>query len=103
MWDYVGILEKCLLEPLREGIKLSRAHYKLKLRDLETEKKNAVVSNGGLTRKSDVTVIVGGQLLPSLPHENKVALIMSALNAFDLMESLLSRVNECVNSGTLKS
>jgi hypothetical protein len=102
MWDYVGMLEKCLLEPLREGIQLSRAHYKLKLRDLEEEKKTAMVNSDGLTRKSNVTVTVGGQLLPNLPHENKVAVIMSALNAFDLMESLLSRVNECIDSGTLK-
>jgi hypothetical protein len=91
-----------LLEPLREGIKLSRAHYKLKLRDLEEEKKTAMVNNDGLTRKSNVTVTIGGQLLPNLPHENKVAVIMSALNAFDLMESLLSRVNECIDSSTLK-
>lgn len=103
MWDYVGILEKSLLEPLREGIKLSRAHYKLMLRDLEEEKKNGVVNSDGLTRKSNVTITVGGQLLPNLTHENKVTVITSALNSFDLIESLLSRVNECIDSGTLKS
>lgn len=103
IWDYVGIVEKSLLEPLREGIILSRAHYKLKLRDLEEEKKNGVVNNDGLTTKSNVTITVGGQLLPDLTHENKVTVIMSALNSIDLMDSLLSRVNECINSGTLRS
>jgi hypothetical protein len=101
MWDYVEFLEKSLLEPLREGIKLSRAHYKLKLKDLEEEKK--VVMNGkGLNNKSDVIITVGGQQLPNLPNENKVAVIMSALNAFDLMESLLTRVSECIDSGPSK-
>lgn len=103
MWDYVGVLEESMLEPLREGIKLSRAHYKLKLRDLEEEKRNAVLNDKGRISKSDVTITVGGQQLPNLPYENKVAVIMSALNAFDLMESLLSRVNECIDSGPLKS
>lgn len=103
MWDYVGVLEESMLEPLREGIRLSRAHYKLKLRDLEEEKKNAVLNDKGLISKSDVTITVGGQQLPTLPYQNKVAVIMSALNAFDLMESLLSRVNECIDSGPLKS
>lgn len=103
MWDYVGILEKSMLEPLREGIRLSRAHYNLKLRDLEEEKKNAVLNDRGLPCRSDVTITVGGQQLPNLPYENKVSVIMSALNAFDLMESLLSRVNECIDNGPLKS
>lgn len=102
MWDYVEFLEKSLLVPLREGIKLSRAHYKLKLKDLEEEKK-VVMNDKGLSKKSDVIITVGGQQLPNLPHENKVAVIMSALNAFDLMESLLIRVNECIDSGPSKS
>ncbi|GFG29341.1 hypothetical protein Cfor_10207 [Coptotermes formosanus] len=102
MWDYVEFLKKALLEPLREGIKLSRAHYKLKLKDLEEEKKVAM-NDKGLSNKSDVIITVGGQQLPNLPHENKVAVIMSALNAFDLMESLLIRVNECIDNGPSKS
>lgn len=102
MWDYVEFLEKSLLQPLREGIKLSRAHYKLKLQDLEDEKK-VVRNDKGNSNKSDVIITVGGQQLPNLPHENKVAVITSALNGFDLMESLLIRVNECIDSGRSKS
>jgi hypothetical protein len=103
MWDYVGVMEESMLEPLRKGIRLSRAHYNMELKDLEEEKRNAVLNDKGLTSKSDVTITVGGQQLPNLPYENKVAVIMSALNAFDLMESLLSRVNECIDVGPLKS
>jgi hypothetical protein len=102
MWDYVEFLEKSLLQPLREGITLSRAHYKLKLQDLEEEKK--VISNDKVhSNKSDVMITIGGQQLPNLPHENKVAVITSALNGFDLMESLLIRVIECIDSGRSKS
>jgi len=102
MWDYVEYLEKSLLQPVRVGLKLSRAHYKLKLQDLEEEKK-VVRNDKGFINKSDVIITVGGQQLPNLPHENKVAVIMSALNAFDLMESLLIRVDECIDSGRSKS
>jgi len=102
MWDYVEFLEKSLLQPVRLGLKLSRAHYKLKLQDLEEEKKLAR-NDKGFINKSDVIITVGGQQLPNLPHENKVAVITSALNAFDLMESLLIRVDECIDSGRSKS
>jgi len=102
MWDYVEYLEKSLLQPVRVGLKLSRAHYKLKLQDLEEEKKVAR-NDKGFINKSDVIITVGGQQLPNLPHENKVSVIMSALNAFDLMESLLIRVDECIDNGRLKS
>ena len=102
MWDYVEFLEKSLLQPVRVGLKLSRAHYKLKLQDLEEEKK-VVKKDKGFINKSDVIITVGGQQLPNLPHENKVAVITSALNAFDLMESLLIRVDECIDSGRSKS
>jgi hypothetical protein len=103
MWDYVGVLEKSMLEPLRKGITLSKAHYNLKLKDLEEEKKSAMVNDRGVTSKSNVTITVGGQQLPNLPYENKVGVIMSALNAFHLMDILLSHVNECIDSGPLKS
>ncbi|PSN31728.1 hypothetical protein C0J52_19832 [Blattella germanica] len=98
IWDNIGIFQNIFLDPLREGIKLSRAHYELKLKDLEEEKKNCSDS-GKTSSKSEVTIIVGGQQLPNLPYEEKVAVINSALNAFDLMESLFSRVNECIECG----
>ncbi|XP_069691842.1 glomulin-like isoform X1 [Periplaneta americana] len=103
LWDYIGVLEKSLLVPLREGITLSRAHYQLKLKDIEEEKKVAAGIGKETVNKSNVTITIGGQQLPNLPHENKVSVIASALNAFDLMESLLIRVNECIESKSAKS
>ena len=96
IWDYMPILQKSFLDSLREGINLSRAHYKLKLKDLEEENKISRTNNSN--NKSEVTIVVGGQQLPNLPYENKAGIIHSALNLFDLTESLLSRINECVEA-----
>ncbi|KAJ9582259.1 hypothetical protein L9F63_003388 [Diploptera punctata] len=95
IWDRIGNIQISFLDCLREGIKLSRAHYELKLKDLKEEIRSGKIRNG---ENSEVNIIVGGQVLPNLPHENKEAVIYSALNVFDLMESLLSRINECIES-----
>ncbi|GLH15725.1 Glomulin [Gryllus bimaculatus] len=92
IWDHIKSFEKGYFDPLREGLKLSRAHYKLKLRELSEERQKAP------GKRSEVTITVGCQQLPDVPYDQKVFLINSALNAFDLMECLLSHINECIEA-----
>ncbi|XP_075225151.1 glomulin-like isoform X1 [Lycorma delicatula] len=89
--QYVKKLQNNYFKPLHEGINLSRAHYKVKLQDVENERR---------TRKSvtsSTPIFVGTDKVPNLPADEKLFFINSALNGFDVMESLLCRLNECVS------
>lgn len=92
IWDYMDSIIKDFLDPLREGINMSRAHYDLKLLDL---------SDTSMKKKENLpklSVTVSGSCLDSLPVENKKEVVNSALNALHLVDSLLCRLQECLES-----
>ncbi|GBP19901.1 Glomulin [Eumeta japonica] len=84
-------IENNYLKDLRTGLNLSKAHYEVKLKDVE-EKKD--------TEKNHIpiSVNVGGNDLTNMPIEVKKEVLISALNAFHLMEGLIARLVECMNS-----
>lgn len=94
IWDYFDTLERVFFTPLKKGLLLSRAHYELKINDLQEEMK----TTRGANSHSSASITVGGQLLPDMPHEEKMNVLTSAVTAFDVMESLLARVVELVES-----
>lgn len=98
-WDYAEELERNYLKNLRTGIDLSRAHWKLKVKDLELE-----VSRKTMKKETgdNVTITVGGEDLGMLPVSEKIRFSRQALNALDIMENVLIRVNECLEDRRLK-
>lgn len=88
-WDCVRAIEEQFLSPLRVGLDMTRAHYKLE------EKR---VQDGTDDKGVDVEISVSGEALPTMTKEYKLQMIASAMNTFEMMESLLSRVNECIDS-----
>lgn len=102
IWDMLDMLKNDYLNPLREGIDLCRAHWRVKTKDLEKEKDLQKEKN--LSKKEDynktdmeVTLTVGGKQLPVMPRSKKISICYQVLNGLDVMESILSRVNECIN------
>nr|XP_031827878.1 glomulin-like [Nomia melanderi] len=96
IWDLLDELKSDFLEPLREGIDLCRAHWKVRIKDLEEQKKT-VKSDIGLEKSdAEVTLIVGGKKLPALPIPEKISFCHKAVNGLDVMESILIRINECI-------
>lgn len=95
-WNYVENLEKHYLRDLRTGIDLSRAHWKLKLNDLNEEKNLSKSKKGDVD--NNVTVTVGGENLSMLPIGEKIKFSHQALNALDMIEIVLIRVNECLEN-----
>ncbi|XP_035825701.1 glomulin isoform X1 [Aplysia californica] len=92
-WDYMSVIEKQFIEPLRRGLDLSRAHYKL-------EQDN--VSQGrakpeGAKEGPEVSVSVGGMNVPAMEKKEKLQLIGKALNTHDIMLGLLARVSELMD------
>lgn len=88
-WDSVRDVEQQFLAPLRVGLDMTRAHYKLE------EKR---VQDGTDDKSVDVELSVSGEDVPVMSKEYKLQMISSAMNTFEMMESLLSRVNECIDS-----
>ena len=101
-WDYSKELEKKYLKDLRTGIDLSRAHWKLKVRDLEEEKKTkksiSKMKSDGI---DNLTLTVGGKNLSILPISERIIFSYQALNALDMIENVLIRVNECLEDHRL--
>ncbi|KAG8222460.1 hypothetical protein J437_LFUL002195 [Ladona fulva] len=99
-WDYIPVIREKFMNPLREGIDLSRAHYVVKRKDLEMEKK---VGRKKDSDQTNVSVTIGGQKIPNLPLNKKMLVVESALNTFDLIDSLLGRLNECLECYFVKN
>lgn len=88
--DNFVYIENIYLEQLRTGLNMSKAHYEVKLKDIEEEGD----APGG---KLNVSINVGGNILDNIPKENKKEVLCSALNAFHLIEGLVARLSECIN------
>lgn len=87
--DCFPYVESEFLEPLRVGLNMSKAHYEVKKKDLEDNKKTSSTVH--------VSINVGGNIMDDIPIEQKQEVINSALNAFHLMEGLVARLSECIN------
>ncbi|XP_013190687.2 glomulin isoform X1 [Amyelois transitella] len=88
--DFFSMIEVDYLDKLRTGLNMSKAHYEVKLKDIE-EGKDCT----GETMK--VSINLGGNMLDQIPTQNKKEIIYSALNAFHLIEGLVARLSECIN------
>lgn len=83
-------IENDYLNHLRTGVNMSKAHYQVKLKDLEEGKKNP-------KERMKVSINVGGNTLDNIPTKQKIEVINSALNALHLIEGLIARLTECIN------
>ena len=81
LWDLVPDLTNSYLEPLSQGLNLSRGHFKLKLQE---------------PKSAEVTLMVGGQVLPEMSWEQKNQVIHSALNTFDMIECVLCQLKDLI-------
>lgn len=100
VWDMTDMLKNYYLNPLREGIELCKGHWRVKLKDLEQQKKNlAKEQDCSKIRSADmeVTLTVGGEQLPAMPLSQKISICYQVSNGLDVMESILIRVNECIS------
>lgn len=95
IWDDLPALKRSFLEPLKEALILSKAHYNLKLKEIQDE--NAHGDN--LVDAGKISVSIQGKYLPELSPEEKTGVINASITAFDVIDSLLSRLNECIEYG----
>ncbi|XP_023940320.1 glomulin isoform X1 [Bicyclus anynana] len=91
--DCFSSIESDYLEKLRTGLNMSKAHYEVKLKDIEEAQRTNKIN-----KEVDVAISVGGNMLDKIPTENKKEILHSALNAFHLIECLVARLSECISS-----
>lgn len=86
-WDIADSLGKSFLVPLRRALELTVSHYRMEERR---------VADGRDTDDVEVGVqLTTGEPMPPIDRNAKLQLIRSAMNTFDLMDSLMGRVDEC--------
>uniref|UniRef100_A0A8C9KLS5 Glomulin, FKBP associated protein n=1 Tax=Panthera tigris altaica TaxID=74533 RepID=A0A8C9KLS5_PANTA len=92
LWTELGKIENNFLKPLHTGLNMSKAHY-------EAEIKNSQENN--VQKSKDLcSVTVGGEEIPNMPPEMQLKVLHSALFTFDLIESVLARVEELIEIKT---
>ncbi|ELU02688.1 hypothetical protein CAPTEDRAFT_174424 [Capitella teleta] len=87
-WDHLPEIEGSYLKQLRRGINMSRAHYQLEMKQLSESGKSLI--------PHDFELCVGGKDMPRMGVAQQKNVIQSALYAFDMMESLMSRAAELI-------
>ncbi|XP_049474411.1 glomulin [Panthera uncia] len=94
LWTELGKIENNFLKPLHTGLNMSKAHY-------EAEIKNSQENSQDVQKSKDLcSVTVGGEGIPNMPPEMQLKVLHSALFTFDLIESVLARVEELIEIKT---
>ncbi|XP_012543173.1 glomulin [Monomorium pharaonis] len=100
IWDMTDMLKSNYLNPLKEGIDLCRGHWKVKAKDLDQQKKDLAKEQDYsklMKAHMEVALTVGGEQLPLMPVPEKISICYQVINGLDVMESILVRVNECID------
>ncbi|XP_039672845.1 glomulin, FKBP associated protein a [Perca fluviatilis] len=88
IWTELYKIEDTFLKPLRVGVNMSRAHY-------ERELHNTMATTRAKAKEESVlSVSVGDEKLPNMTSESQIQALHSALHTFDMIESVLVRIEE---------
>uniref|UniRef100_A0A8B9MJA4 Glomulin, FKBP associated protein n=1 Tax=Accipiter nisus TaxID=211598 RepID=A0A8B9MJA4_9AVES len=88
VWTTLAKIEQNFLKPLHVGLNMSKAHY-------EAEIKNKKENRRGYSN-TVCSVTVSGEKMPAMTTEMQLQVLHSALFTFDLIESVLARVEELI-------
>ncbi|KFV85221.1 Glomulin, partial [Struthio camelus australis] len=90
VWTLLAKIEQNFLKPLHVGLNMSKAHYEAEIKNKKENRREAHNSN----RVCSVTV--SGEKMPAMTTEMQLQVLHSALFTFDLIESVLARVEELI-------
>ncbi|XP_035882311.1 glomulin isoform X2 [Phyllostomus discolor] len=94
LWTELGKIENNYLKPLHTGLNMSKAHYEAEIKNSQENSQEFQNSKGFCS------VTVGGEEIPNMPPEMQLKVLHSALYTFDLIESVLARVEELIEIKT---
>uniref|UniRef100_A0A8C1PGM3 Glomulin, FKBP associated protein a n=1 Tax=Cyprinus carpio TaxID=7962 RepID=A0A8C1PGM3_CYPCA len=94
IWTELYKIEDNYLKPLRTGLNMSKAHYEA---ELKSAKENKKISSKD-SKASVCTVTVDNEKLPNMTPEMQIQVLQSAVFTFDLIESVLTRIEEIIET-----
>ncbi|XP_066480320.1 glomulin [Tiliqua scincoides] len=94
VWTELNKIEQNFLKPLHTGLNMSRAHYEAEIKKKKENKRDSPIS------KKVCSVTVAGEKMPNMTTEMELQVLHSALFTFDLIESVLARVEELIEMKT---
>ncbi|KAM6124420.1 LOW QUALITY PROTEIN: glomulin [Pterocles gutturalis] len=89
VWTTLTKIEQNFLKPLHVGLNMSKAHYEAEIKNTKQNRRAAHSSN------TVCSVTVSGEKMPALTPEMQLQVLL-ALFTFDLIESVLARVEELI-------
>ncbi|NXQ80893.1 GLMN protein, partial [Nyctibius grandis] len=90
VWTMLAKIEQNFLKPLHVGLNMSKAHYEAEIKNKKENRRGAHSSN------TVCSVTVSGEKMPAMTTEMQLQVLHSALFTFDLIESVLARVEELI-------
>ncbi|KAG5286875.1 hypothetical protein AALO_G00019720 [Alosa alosa] len=93
IWLEVHTIHDRFMKPLRLGLNMSKAHYQVELKNTQVKDRNKENDSGAVC-----TITVGNEILPNLTPELQIQALHSALFTFELIESVLVRIEEIMET-----
>ncbi|NXD78240.1 GLMN protein, partial [Halcyon senegalensis] len=90
VWTTLAKIEQNFLKPLHVGLNMSKAHYEAEIKNKKENRREAHNSN------TVCSLTVSGEKMPAMTTEMQLQVLHSALFTFDLIESVLARVEELI-------
>uniref|UniRef100_A0A8B9DTB5 Glomulin, FKBP associated protein n=1 Tax=Anser cygnoides TaxID=8845 RepID=A0A8B9DTB5_ANSCY len=90
VWTTLAKIEKNFLKPLHVGLNMSKAHYEAEIKNKRENRREANNSN------TVYSLTVSEEKMPAMTTEMQLQVLHSALFTFDLIESVLARVEELI-------
>ncbi|NWS74484.1 GLMN protein, partial [Crotophaga sulcirostris] len=92
VWTTLAKIKQNFLKPLHVGLNMSKAHYEAEIKNKKENRREAHSSN------TVCSVTVSGEKMPAMTTEMQLQVLHSALFTFDLIESVLARVEELIET-----
>ncbi|NXP53494.1 GLMN protein, partial [Heliornis fulica] len=92
VWTALPKIKQNFLKPLHVGLNMSKAHYEAEIKNKKENRRVAHSSN------TVCSVTVSGEKMPAMTPEMQLQVLHSALFTFDLIESVLARVEELIEA-----
>lgn len=87
IWNFTDQIQEKFLKPLREALDCSRAHYRLEEKRIQQKNSPEIECDISSSNSSDFM---------AMTKENRLQVLTIGQNTFDLIESLMSRLIECI-------
>ncbi|KAF1634839.1 Glomulin, partial [Eudyptes filholi] len=94
VWTTLAKIEQNFLKPLHVGLNMSKAHYEAEIKNKKENRREAHSSN------TVCSLTVSGEKMPAMTTDMQLQVLHSALFTFDLIESVLARVEELIEVKT---